>query len=784
MKPFDARQGAARRSRRWIAGLMLSTAAFAGYTSDFYRLTIIAESPTTFGTEWRIVGGGVGINDAGVVTWPAQRTVNGVLERGIFTGRVTPTGSIQTLIVSGSGVMSPSINNLGQVAFSTSIPNPQLPGGTTAATRYWDPSGSLFDLCINGQQPTPLICFSESLADNTRAAIRIPSSGAFGVVAPVNQVISGAVLQEVNFAEFPPVISRNGLNSAWSGGAGGVTNRIVMNGAIICGRVDLVFPSPSLYRLSGLSINNLGNTAFNVGSNSAIENRLVGVVSTRTGVPSVVRVADTSTGQFTNFTESPAINNLNEVAFAAVSAGSTGAYPFVGDVSGTRAPTPVVVPNETVDGATIGAVFASGLFPHGINDKGQIAFLTILNRPGTGPGTGQRFAIVLADPLPGVSPGNPILPAAGGTLPSGWRFALNCNPAALCRGTATAPRPRRFIDPPLAVGYTYTVEGGPNVASVYIPAPLPNGDATFQVEFNNQVAPLRAGEEFDFTAVVPGGVSTFRITGIDTSEALDPTNPTLFVTGLTFASDASADYSVTMVPIVVDPDDLDRDGVPNTADLCPNTAPGAPVDANGCSADQRDSDGDGVVDSRDQCPATPLGSPVDANGCSALQLDADGDGVPNSVDACPGTASGATVDSRGCSAAQRDTDGDGVNDSIDLCPNTPAGAAVNASGCATSQLDSDGDGVTDNLDACPGTPSGTVVDSRGCPLPPPPSKTCDVNGDNFIDYRDIALILIALGQPANGASDPRDANRNSRIDLYDAALCTKQCDRKLCLPAR
>lgn len=92
--------------------------------------------------------------------------------------------------------------------------------------------------------------------------------------------------------------------------------------------------------------------------------------------------------------------------------------------------------------------------------------------------------------------------------------------------------------------------------------------------------------------------------------------------------------------------DLDRDGVPNAADLCPNTAPGAPVDGSGCSGDQRDSDGDGVVDSRDQCPATPLGSPVNASGCSAQELDADGDGVPNATDACQNTAPGAAVDAR------------------------------------------------------------------------------------------------------------------------------------------
>jgi Thrombospondin type 3 repeat len=458
------------------------------------------------------------------------------------------------------------------------------------------------------------------------------------------------------------------------------------------------------------------------------------------------------------------------------------------------------------DGASFSGIQQGGVSPQSINDKGQFVFYARIQR-----GTASTIAVIQADPLPGVSPGNPIMPALGVPQPTrGWRFVLACNPAALCLRSS----PRRYIDPPLAVGYTFQVEApAPNIASVYIPAPLANGDSTFQVEFNGQSAPLHAGEAFDFTALVPGGVSTFRITGIDTSESLDPTNPAAFVTGLTFNADTTSDVSVTMVPIIVDPDDLDLDGVPNALDLCPNSLEGAVVDANGCSASQRDSDGDGVVDSLDQCPATPLGTPVNANGCSALQLDSDGDGVPNTIDVCPNTAVGAAVNAQGCSAVQRDSDGDGVNDSLDQCPNTPAGAAVNAVGCAASQLDSDHDGVTDNLDQCPNTPAGTVVnaagcsaaqldgdgdgvpdsidlcpgtsagtavDANGCPLPVQ-TKTCDVNGDNFIDYRDIRAVLAAVGKPASGTTDPRDANRNGKIDLIDAAICTSRCGRALCL---
>ena len=61
--------------------------------------------------------------------------------------------------------------------------------------------------------------------------------------------------------------------------------------------------------------------------------------------------------------------------------------------------------------------------------------------------------------------------------------------------------------------------------------------------------------------------------------------------------------------------DSDSDGVPDDVDHCPGTTLGSPVDADGCSATQRDADDDGVTDDRDQCPDTPNGVPVSATGC-------------------------------------------------------------------------------------------------------------------------------------------------------------------------
>lgn len=61
-----------------------------------------------------------------------------------------------------------------------------------------------------------------------------------------------------------------------------------------------------------------------------------------------------------------------------------------------------------------------------------------------------------------------------------------------------------------------------------------------------------------------------------------------------------------------------------------------------------DSDKDGVMDSADACPGTPRGVPVDTNGCPK---DSDGDGVTDAMDKCPNTRASARaveVDMYGC----------------------------------------------------------------------------------------------------------------------------------------
>lgn len=69
-----------------------------------------------------------------------------------------------------------------------------------------------------------------------------------------------------------------------------------------------------------------------------------------------------------------------------------------------------------------------------------------------------------------------------------------------------------------------------------------------------------------------------------------------------------------------------------------------------------DADGDGIPDDADLCPNTPKGVKVDSKGCP---VDSDGDGVPDAIDKCPGSKSGVKVDSAGC--PKTGADGEGPN---------------------------------------------------------------------------------------------------------------------------
>ena len=146
---------------------------------------------------------------------------------------------------------------------------------------------------------------------------------------------------------------------------------------------------------------------------------------------------------------------------------------------------------------------------------------------------------------PGTTPTNPLLPTPNPSNPNGFTF-----PNVPVGNNGFGTTNPIFFDPIVSVGYDYAVTGGPLFASVLIPNALPQGDSNFILElpgFGNY--PLVAGTTFNLLGVNPLGFSDFRISDIDPAEMLDPTNPTAFVTGLTFT--APGTVTVTQNPITV-----------------------------------------------------------------------------------------------------------------------------------------------------------------------------------------------------------------------------------------
>lgn len=158
--------------------------------------------------------------------------------------------------------------------------------------------------------------------------------------------------------------------------------------------------------------------------------------------------------------------------------------------------------------------------------------------------------------------------------------------------------------------------------------------------------------------------------------------------------------------------DSDVDGVPDSDDLCPATAPLASVDGDGCST--LDDDGDGVTNDLDICPATPVcANPIDLNGCPS---DSDSDSIFDGCDNCPGDQN----------PGQEDTDGDGLGDACDPCPSSLRG-------------DTSGNGQVNGLDA--GRFTELVLGAS-----PVGDELCasDMNGDLVIDNADIPGFVDAL----------------------------------------
>ena len=131
-------------------------------------------------------------------------------------------------------------------------------------------------------------------------------------------------------------------------------------------------------------------------------------------------------------------------------------------------------------------------------------------------------------------------------------------PAAMPTGTTSSgaytftvdvvPGVPIFIDPPVAVGYDYSIgKDNPRIAAVRLPIGI--GDNMYRVKAQGRKFILAAGDLLDFTANgFPNGVSDFTVSCIEVEAMVDPNNPQAFPTQLTFMS--AGTFTGTMKPLV------------------------------------------------------------------------------------------------------------------------------------------------------------------------------------------------------------------------------------------
>lgn len=117
-------------------------------------------------------------------------------------------------------------------------------------------------------------------------------------------------------------------------------------------------------------------------------------------------------------------------------------------------------------------------------------------------------------------------------------------------GTGIRPDQVFFIDPDIAVGYTYGIEGA-LFSSVQAPSfELVGDDDGYLLTFGGMSVDLAPGELFTFTTPI----AEFMITGISEDLMLDPDNPLAFVTGVS-VDDTSNPITITQTPMTVFVDD-------------------------------------------------------------------------------------------------------------------------------------------------------------------------------------------------------------------------------------
>ena len=125
----------------------------------------------------------------------------------------------------------------------------------------------------------------------------------------------------------------------------------------------------------------------------------------------------------------------------------------------------------------------------------------------------------------------------------------------------TEPAKTYFIDPDPAIGYDYAIgPGGQNFASVVLPKAGDNRFDLYLFDGTKWVfqAVLASGVPYFFGG---SGVPRFRVSRIEPSAGIDPTNATAFISGLTFV--AAGPFTGSMTALTADANMFDIDIKPD-----------------------------------------------------------------------------------------------------------------------------------------------------------------------------------------------------------------------------
>ena len=135
----------------------------------------------------------------------------------------------------------------------------------------------------------------------------------------------------------------------------------------------------------------------------------------------------------------------------------------------------------------------------------------------------------------------PMMPTNTNSNVNGSVFTFTQNPADVCDDTF-------WIDPPIAIGYSYAVSGG-EFESVTLPSLQTVADNNgYTLHYNSggaQSVAVMPGQQFIF----PSPVSGYQIKGIDMSLALGLHDPAAFAMGVKLTNPTGAQVKITQIPM-------------------------------------------------------------------------------------------------------------------------------------------------------------------------------------------------------------------------------------------